>query len=234
MMMSRFWRIATVVVILSGMGAFAVAMVLSGNPDGAKLGFLVLGGFLTVIATLSASWLQRPVHARDLAHALHIELADRVARCCFDFEKPWRQFADAPNPTGMDATRLLRFAPIPPVIYPAVAPQLAMLHGSAAQSIIQFYFRLAAWQRDVELTAARYGTETHLTTVSGPETKRLGRRLRETLRPGLNALNAVAPMVSDAETMEAAAIAHYDAAQPKHGEYGSASLRDRIKTQLQG
>ncbi len=122
---------------------FTVVMWILNKEFPTNVGFLVIGGLITTITSLVSERIKRPSQARDLARALYMELADRVARCCFDCEVPWNNYLSAPE--KMNSFRLRKFSPIPPVIYSSTAGQVAILEDDAPQApqaIIRFYFRL--------------------------------------------------------------------------------------------
>jgi hypothetical protein len=199
---------------------FAIAMILAGGFL-TNVGFLVIGGLITVMTGLINDKIKRPSQTRDLARALYVELAERVARCCFDCEAPWNKYLNPNNYAlgAMDSFRLRKFSPIQPIIYTSTAGQLAMLEGKSPQALIQFYYRLAAWQRDIENIAAE-------SQIAPDAIRLLAIRVHQTLTPGLRALEALAPMVDGYEEIEAAAIAGYD--EFRGSAPTEASLRKRI------
>jgi hypothetical protein len=125
----------------------------------------------------------------------------------------------------MTSFRLRKFAPVPPLIYTSTAGQLALLENGAPQALIKFYFRLAAWQRDVENIASDCDFN-NKGAVPPQLVQFLAQRLHQTLAPGLKALGALSPLVEQHERIEAAAIAGYDAPQARTTSKGG--LRDRI------
>jgi len=206
---------------------FSIAM-MARNDFLTNVGFLVLGSLLAIFTTLLSEAIKRPARARDLARALYEELADRVARCCFDYEAPWSEYLDKNNYDSafktMGTFRLRKFSPGPPIIYSSTASQLAILENDAPQALIKFYFRLAAWQRDIENVAAecqqnKDGVDLRAVVV-------LAKRLQQTLTPGLKALEALAPLVEEHQKIEAAAIAGYD--ETRKDVQAKGTLRERI------
>jgi hypothetical protein len=196
-------------------------------------------GLLAADAALLAGWLawstvqgqmkadsnRAAARAKDVARALHTELADLVARCCFDTEDPWRQCwsPDAPERAyQFDVTRLRSFAPVEPVIFPAVAAELATLGEYVPLRLVQFYTSLSALRRDIGNIAdgANQNVPKH-------QVQQVALRFRLTLEPGLKALQA---LVSDANDIEASAIAPYDATRSSEPPAGT--LRDRINRLL--
>jgi len=191
---------------------------------------LILGALLAVLGTRVSAWLKKPADEADLARAIHTELADRVARCCFDFEDPWHEYGI--NPEAIDSNRLRKFAPYDPIVYPALAGQIAMLPDGPLQCLLKFYFRLAAWQRDAENTADVYPDK----LVQEAEVKRLSRRLRETLKPGLDALDAFTQLVREPCKIEDELLAAYDTFRRDNLPYyrPARSLRERLADCIAG
>lgn len=223
--LARYRELWGLVLFLVIAFAFAIVMILQGDFL-ANVGFLVVGAIIAVIAVLIADAVKRPAQARDLARALHAELSDRVARCCFDCEQPWHAYLNFDNyhPGQMDSVRLRKFSPVPPVIYPSTANQIAMLKGDAPQALIQFYYRLAAWERDIKSIATE--SENNKGGVAPEGVRLLAIRIHQTLAPGLRALEALSPMVERPERIERLALAGYD--EGAEHMQGHRSLRERI------
>ena len=219
----EWWLLAVALVMAS---AFSVAMIAQGDFL-ANVGFLVLGALIAVLTVLLGDTVKRPAQARDLARALFQELADRVARCCFDCERPWNKYVDSNNcvPGNMDSFRLRKFAPIPPIIYSSTASQLALLSGDAPQALIQFYYRLAAWERDIENIAVE--SQDNKGGIAPDAVHLLAIRVHQTLAPGLRALQALSPLIEAHEQIEATAIAGYDETRSRDPITGT--LRNRIR-----
>ena len=117
----------------------------------ANFGFLIIGVLIGTYPVFLIEELRRAREKRILTESLYHELANRVARCCFDFESPWSRYW-----TQLDSTTefwLRKFIPEPPVIYPAVASNISVLGAGAARTVIEFYIALAAWERDITNTA---------------------------------------------------------------------------------
>jgi hypothetical protein len=173
-------------------------------------------------AQTQAEATKRELQKTDLARILYAELTHLVARCCFDSERPWKAFwQGSVRPDEMDVARLRRFTPSVPVIYLATAEQLALL-GSAAQVLMEFHYRLSALRREIENFTD--GASTKLIEVKAVQL--VGLRFRQTLRPGLKALESLAPLVHDPESIEALARALYYEARPE--EDRNKTLRQRI------
>ncbi|NOT38922.1 MAG: hypothetical protein HOP13_00350 [Alphaproteobacteria bacterium] len=223
------------------LGALSLYLIF-GRIDGMQVnaGFLLLGLVAGTFVSLAVEIAKRPIQARDLARALHVELAEFVARCCFDFENPWQKlFANDHKSTEMHQLRLSKFIPETPIVYESTANQLALLKGSAPQALVQFYYRVAAWRRDasnmaLSLRAAEDKTNPNSLapppTLDSADARFLSRRLKETLRPGLDALVALGSLVDNAQGTEDAAIAAHDLVSRPGVVVTEMSLRKRIET----
>jgi len=53
-----------------------------------QLGLLFLGALIAFLSIFATDEVKRAIQLTDLARALYEELANRVARCLFDFEEP--------------------------------------------------------------------------------------------------------------------------------------------------
>ena len=191
-----------------------------------KLGFLFFGALITFLSVFVIDDTKRAIQATDLARALYEELANRVARCLFDFERPWEKWID--GPVEIDVLRLRKFMPAPPVIYPATASQIALLGNGAPQAIINFYARLAAYQKDMEDVADHCK---RLNIAVPPKlVAMIAGRLERTLSPGLEALKKLSKMVEGDEKIEAAAIRELD--RLFQHERANQTLRQRIEHYL--
>lgn len=198
----------------------------------------VVAGAMTLIAAIIA-WFavkrqidaqeQAEIRARaqqaaDLASTLYAELAHLLARCCFDSESPWSEYwHESARPDKMYSVWLRKFTPVEPVIYLATAGQLALLRN-AAQHLMEFHYRLSALRREIESFAA--DAELSGKVIESSSLKLVARRFRETLQPGSKALDAIAPMVKNAEEIEALARALYYEARPN--EDLKRTLKQRI------
>lgn len=66
--------------LLSALAAgFILAIFLILDEERANAGYLILGGVIATFAAYVAEWAKRASQARELARALYVELADRVA-----------------------------------------------------------------------------------------------------------------------------------------------------------
>ena len=193
-----------------------------------NVGFLVVGTLIGIYPAFLIEEFRSTREKERMTIALFHELANRVARCCFDFENPWKAYYRQPQ--NMDIARLRRFAPDPPVIYPSVAAQIATFRSDAIQSLILFYAFLAAWQRDIESTADE--CVRHSSAVLPDHVRRLARRLRNTLKPGQDILEKLSGRVPGAEQIELDAIAELDRLFPEKHPNAGKPLRERISIAL--
>jgi hypothetical protein len=168
----------------------------------------------------------------DLARTLHVELADRVARCCFDCEAPWHQYLEprAGTEWKRDTVGLRKFLPRDPHVFLGSVTKIAILDAKAQQALTQFYYQLDAWKRDLENIATQ--TERRVDGITLGAVRILARRIHQTLKPGSHALEALAPFVSDHEQIEKRAIGYYD--QSRSSPLAELSLRDRIGKLVDG
>jgi hypothetical protein len=108
-------------------------------------------------------------------------------------------------------------------LYLATAGQLALLRG-AAQPLLEFHYRLSAFRREIENIAN--DADSSNKSIEVRDVQLVGRRLRETLEPGLKALEGLAPMVHDSEEIEALARALYY--ESRRGEDPNKTLKQRV------
>jgi hypothetical protein len=173
-----------------------------------QLGGIMLGAGLTLCATFVVeSWKRRQL-AHDLGAALYHELANRVARCCYDFEDPWCGYLF--GAARLDRFTIGKFAPEPPTIFNANADKVAMFGDRAPAAMMAFYFRLAVLKRDIE--NIRDDPRDH---IYDKYTRIIASRFAATLDPGLRALDALASMVSNTATIEADALDTFDSVLPR-------------------
>jgi len=174
---------------------------------------------------------QAKEQAENLACTLHAELADLVARCCFDSEGRWHHYwtDNVPAPSqNYNKTELRRFAPAQPTIFTNASGNLATLGADAPLRLVQFHNSLSALRRDIDYIAD--GMTQHSATQL--QAQQIAERFYLALQPGLNALLALAPMVPKAEEVERSAIEPYDANR-LDGPPPEGTLRDRINRLLQ-
>jgi len=145
---AEYWKLA----VYAGAVLIFAALLIPQEGLIGNIGFLILGAIIAFLSVFASDELKRTIQASELARALYEELANRVARCCFDFEEPWKKWIEAKNCGSNDVSvmRLRKFTPVAPVIYPATAAQIALLGEDAPQAIIRFYVSLAVYQKDME------------------------------------------------------------------------------------
>lgn len=84
-----------------------------------NVGFLVFGSSVAVAAGLLNDWVRRKEETKDLARALHTELAEHLARCAFDFEVPWKNYLTMGHGETRGSFDLRKFAPMTLPSFPA-------------------------------------------------------------------------------------------------------------------
>jgi hypothetical protein len=189
-----------------------------------NIGFLLIGAVLGIYPAFIIDEVNRARRKRNLTKALFHELINRAARCCFDYEAPWQPYLRAPP--KMPAFQVRKFIPEPPVIYPSVAADLALLDDDAAKAIIDFYIALAAWRRDIENLV----DEAHPRGLIDEDGMRLlGMRLRQTLEPARRALEALTRGVANAPEIERDALNNLDAIFPDQHPNAGVPLRERLE-----
>lgn len=201
--------ISWLLIFLVALLGFALALISEGG-NAANSGYLVLGAAISFLATICSDALRRPQQAEDLARVLYVELAQQVARCWFDYQNPWKDMRvkDLKELPSFSTFRLRKFTPFPPRIFESAGGQMALLEGmapGAAQSLMHFYFAVAAWQRDIENIANNADSATGGQVESG-RLFLLAYRLGQCLDPGLKALTKLSPMVPEFEQIEDQAI----------------------------
>ena len=194
-----------------------------------NFGFLGVGVLIGIFSAFLIEEYKRVRDKENLTVALFQEVVNRVAGCCYDFETPWKDFYLKPRDT--EVLRVAKFAPEAPVIYPAVASQIAALDRNAVRAIIHFYTFLAAWRREIQDVVARYSAAAAL-RVPQIDVARLASRIRMTLEPGYEALALLGPQVPDAEQIELEAIAVLDRLFPESHPNAGKPLRERIEIVL--
>jgi hypothetical protein len=183
-----------------------------------NVAFLVLGVLLVYVIGLEQEDDRRKQTAKDLSASLYVELAYRFARCCYDCEHPWGGRWDKPE--QMQPHEVLKFAPVPPVIYPAAADQIALLGSDAMQALVQFYYRLESYRRELENFAA-----VDSPFVPERDIKLLAIRLHQTLVPGRTAVEALGTGI-DWQSVEHSAMTFYETGG-KQENHPKGTLRDR-------
>lgn len=188
-----------------------------------NIGFLVIGALVGIIPVFWIDETKRQREAQNLALAIYQELANRVARCCYDFEIPWCALLQ--KPTQRQVFDVRKFYPVTPVVYQSAGVSIAILDRAAIQKVIIFYVFLEILGRDLESISSNAQQEKQRVSVA--DVKIIAERLRRTLAPGLAALEALAPSVKGAADIDAEAIRQLDANIP-HPHHDK-SLRERLQ-----
>jgi len=194
---------------------FAVALltglIMAFRPDYVgNVGFLILGALIAIFSVILVDEYKREAQATDLARALYEELANRVARCCFDFETPWERWVELANckPNEVNVIRLRGFIPFSPIVYPATASHIALLNDDSQQALITFYATLTAYQQD--MTDIADLCQQRDINIPPDLVARVAGRLSRTLPPAYEALKTLGEMVDNPEAIDAAAIRYAD------------------------
>jgi hypothetical protein len=137
------------------------------------------------------------------------------------------RYETAPLP-HLNKTELRCFAPAQPTIFTNASIDLAFLGADAPLRLVQFHNGLSALRRDIHDIAD--GMTNY--SATSPQIRQVAKRFFLTLRPGLDALLALAPIVPRADQVERAAIDLYDAGRPDRPP-PEGTLRDRINRLLQ-
>jgi hypothetical protein len=195
-------------------------------PGYAPLGNLLLGAAIALSATYIVETWKRRQLADDLAVALYHELANRVMRCCYDFESPWSKNWEIPG-RHMSRFSAGKFSPEPPTIFNANADKLALFGERVPSALMAFYFRLSVLRRDIE--NLREDARDH-SDLGDDAVRVIGSRFGAALGPGLNALKALAPIVPDPAAIEADALETFDPGPQKRAE---GTLRERLSLMIQ-
>lgn len=134
-----------------------------------------------------------------VATSLLDEIANRAARCAFDYETPWSQYTpNQKNYKPRDLQKVLKFLPNAPIMYPALANQIAILDYESRTAITTFYAKLDDWHREIEDTyRLNYKADTPNPQLPKGVLFRLSRRLGETLEPAKIAIEKVSAYVPD-------------------------------------
>jgi hypothetical protein len=191
-----------------------------------NVAFLVLGALVAVLTTILSEEVRRKTSVDDPAGALYVELADKVAKCCFDMEAPWQHYLDLKKceGSGMDPLRLQKFSPGRPIIFEACASQIAILGTERAQALIQFYYRLSNLKRDIEAVMSESAIHAH--AIRPKNLQMIALRFKQTIAPGLHALDAFKEMISDHEKIDATTLSNYDEYRE---DAPTGTLKERLK-----
>ena len=210
-----------------GVLALTIGVYAAFRPDYfGNVGFLIIGATLGVYPVFVVEEYRRRQQHRALSRAIFHELADRAARCCFDFENPWHSYLS--HPQEMAVRRLQKFAPVMPVIYPAAGIALGTL--KSAQPIITFYYFLSAWKRDIEATVEDCIRRD--SPVGTQDVAFLAKRLLQTLLPAMNALRVLGDTIGDSDVIEREAISELDRLFPNSHPNAGKTIQERIEVLL--
>lgn len=102
--------------------------------------------------------------------------------------------------------RIKKFMPVRPVIYLGNVGHLALLGDTASQRLIEFHYRLASLTREIENVS---GSLDAASKARPDEMRLIALRFYQTLKPGLDALEALSFLVEGAEAKEALAFRSY-------------------------
>lgn len=191
------------VILLAG-----AAMVFWAPPGFRDWGLLIIGVVIGMAGAVVAEDVKRRHLRKDLATSFHHELANRVARCLFDFELPWSQYKRGQT---VDKFSARKFVPDKPIIYISNADKVALFGEAAPQALMAFYFRLAVIRRDIQNAIDELAVSgNHLDTN---QVAMISSRLHQALKPGRAALDALARLVRNPRAIESEAIAIFDTAR---------------------
>ena len=137
------------------LGFIAGLTIIYATGEAAKAGYVVIGILVSTVLQAAVEAYKKQQEAIEVATSLYEELADRVARCLFDFEEPWSSWYKGNQGWGgvLDEKRVRKFMPISPVIYPALAGKLSTIGDNVPQPVIAFYTSLANLRQDMEIHA---------------------------------------------------------------------------------
>jgi hypothetical protein len=229
--------VAAVAMLVVGL---CIGAALYGGLDGLQAWQGVIGAGIAVVAASVAWWnamlviantrsleeQKRASEAKDLTQIIFAELVHMVVRCCFDSEAPWREYwVNRPPTKARKKFDVQKFAPATPVVYLATAPKLALLGEEPSQAIIEFYYRVAALRRDIEDIVRGTSHE----NIAGPNLEIVAFRFCLTLRPGLEAIQILKPLVQHPDQIIARVLATFDETR-KRKEPGT--LEERIQRLL--
>ncbi len=164
---------------------------------------VVVGTVLAAMFTFIRDALQTKAKANAVATTIYTELVDRVARCCFDYDRPFSQYA-FPNPdqtTNRSRMDVTKFRPTDPVAYPSIGANLALLPTRARSHVVQFYSSLDRWRREIDDIS-----QSKKDLYAGTDLVRLQRRLGETLPYAERAIWSLSNAVKDAEAIDKGAF----------------------------
>jgi hypothetical protein len=199
--------------------AAAVVAFLATSSALQSLGNILVGAGLALGATYFVEEAKRSRLAKDLAIAIYHELANRAARCCYDFESPWSRYLEKPH--ELSRFTVAKFLPQAPTVFEANADKLALLGVTVPAALIAFYFRLAVIARDME--NLREDAAGGKVSANGVHT--IATRFAAALAPGLRALQALGAHVPNHRDIDDDAISTFDIGAAKRAP---GTLRERL------
>jgi hypothetical protein len=177
------------------------------GPAYVQLGSILIGAALALGAAFAMEHWKRKRLREDLAAALYYELANRVARCCIDFDAPWaKHWIETPR---VDRFAVSKFLPEPWTIFKANADKISLFPIQVPATLMGFYFRLWVVNRDIE-KAREEGATGKSDDIGKGNVELIASRLAATLSPGKEALKALAALVSEASVIDEQALRTLD------------------------
>ena len=168
--------------------------------DFGRLFWLLVGGGVVIVATLVVDYFRHEREKKQVTIAVYTELANRLARCTHDHIDPWSEAWDTDKAEKFRGRwphkSLKKFLAQAPMVFPSLGPSIALLDTKAISPLIDFYFRLDAWNRDLSAIAE---TEP---LYNAKHVQWLIYRLGETLKPGSDALNALKRSIDEPESID--------------------------------
>ena len=121
--------------------------------DLGKFIWLFAGAFIGFLATLVVDYFRHKREKKQVTIAVYTELANRLARCTHDHINPWGEAWDTDKAKDFAASRsnisLKTFLAQAPMVFPSLGASVALLDTKAISPLIDFYFHLDAWNRDL-------------------------------------------------------------------------------------
>lgn len=161
---------------------------------GGTLAGVALGSVGAYFVTLWHDDRRRKQEAADVATTLYLELADRAARCSYDFDAPWKEYLQGKG-TARKIHDVVKFRPTDPVMYPSLGIKLALLPGHSRGEVVRFFSAQDRWRRELDDLDREKD-------VDRDGCVRLARRLGESVAHAYLALDALASEVPDWKGIE--------------------------------
>jgi hypothetical protein len=219
--------LSAVAIVIIVAGVTAIVAFLSERLDRLALGLTLLGIVAGSVVTYGLTKLldrgRRRIEAKEVSDSLYNEIADRSARCLNDYIHPLSGFEKGERQAeDMRTSRLTKFRPVDPVVYPAVAGKLGLINTEALFPIIQFYFRLDAVRREIDYIVEDFDHDIDLAATDAARMQRVVGRFQETCGAALEALEKL--NVESAHQIDAAASHAYG-----HLRRTELSLREALR-----